>query len=93
MYEQLRDLCKNGKGVRYHYYVHSLTITSPIIHVEEYNDGGMKVFFEGGQINVWDNSRITKARRPSNLIVECEECYEIKNEYDEHIGFIYTQKR
>lgn len=76
----------------FHIYKHGLVVLSPIEKVEPYYDNGIQVTFNGGNFHIWNTNKIAKCSRPSNLLIECETCYRLHNEYEEPIGYLYTKK-
>jgi predicted DNA-binding protein len=77
----------------FHHYHHGLVILSPVEKVEPYyDDAGIKITFRGGDCHIWSTNLIKKGVRPGNLIIKCETCYLLYNEYEEIIGYLYTKK-
>ncbi len=79
-----------NQNIIFHYYKFGLLISSPVINVERYYEDGIKIHFKGGNTHVWAKNKIIKVRRPANLIRECEVCYSLHNEYNEHIGYVFS---
>ena len=80
--------------LRFHIYQHGLLVVSPVEKVESYyNDAGVKVYFKGGNFHMWAENKLSKCYRPGNLMIECETCYNLYNEYEAHIGYLYTEKQ
>lgn len=68
-------------------------IDSPVTNTERYYDeAGVKVSFNGGNFHIWAENEISKCLRPANLIIDCEVCFNLKNEYGQHIGYLYIDK-
>jgi hypothetical protein len=80
------------KGKTFHLYKHGLIITTPVMDVDTYyGDDGLEIFISGGKLTIYNTNRIIKCRRPSQLIIECENCYQLSNEHNEPIGYIYNK--
>lgn len=92
-YSKLKEVAFSDSKKVYHFYKHGLFIGTGIESVEPYyEEAGIKFNFNGGNFHIWKDNRITECRRPSNLLVECEICFSLNNEHDEHIGFLYIPK-
>jgi hypothetical protein len=74
----------------FYFYRFGLTIIAKVTAVREIHDEGLEIDFEGGTAVIWADSRILKVTRPPNLIRKCDSCYQVMNEYDEPIGYIYN---
>lgn len=90
MFNELLSYLQSTKGVRFHYFKHGLYINALVEEVKPYMTDGVQVLFSGGDITLWKHNKINKIRRPDNLIIDCENCYSIKNEHGEAIGFLYN---
>lgn len=79
--------------LRYHLFKFGLVIISKVEKVElKHEDAGVEIHFNGGHVTIWKENMIHKCPRPSNLITDCEACYSLCNEYEEHIGYLYIPK-
>jgi hypothetical protein len=79
--------------IEYHFNKNGLIIISKVEKVEaKYDDAGVKVHFKGGNLTIWKDNYIQKSYRPANLIIECEVCYSLYNEYEDFIGYLYVKK-
>ncbi len=87
MYKELLELVKSNK-VKYHIYLYDLIINADVGSFEIENNY-IKLFIPGGEITIWDDSKIDKIRRPDNLIMKCNHCFRIYNQYGDCIGYIY----
>ena len=72
----------------------SLYILTEVDGVKQ-NDSktSIELYFKGGRITVWEMDEIQQCRRPANLLVECEICFALSNEFNEHIGYLYVPKK
>lgn len=94
-YDEFKEFVFNTDVTKltFHIYQHGLIILSPVEKVEPYyDDDGIKITFQGGNCHIWATNLISKCDRPDNLIIKCEACYLLYNEYDEPIGYVYTKK-
>jgi hypothetical protein len=79
--------------LQYHLFKFGLVILSSVEKVEpKYNNEGIEVHFNGGNLTIWKDNIVSKCHRPSNLLIDCEVCYSLCNEYEEHIGYLYIKK-
>lgn len=93
-FQEFKNKIQAAEGLIFHYYKHDFVITSPVETIElYYGEEAIKINFSGGNIIVWaKDDAITKVDRPSMLIVECEFCYSLQNEYGDGIGYLYKKK-
>lgn len=95
-YEEFKEFIfgTDVNKLTFHLYHHGLMILSLVEKVEPYYDAdtGVKITFRGGDCHIWSTNLIHKCPRPDNLIIECETCYSLYNEYETHIGYLYTKK-
>lgn len=77
--------------IKYHYYKSGLLINTNVTEIE-IDDEHIDVYFVGGVISIINNCTIDRVRRPSNLITDCEYCYQIKNEYEDGIGYLFVKR-
>jgi len=85
-YKDLVAMLKKG-GAVFHYHNSDLTIFAKVKHFVAGTDC-IVVEFEGGGLRIWRDSKVRKVERPANLLIECEECFEIHNSRGEHVGYI-----
>lgn len=95
-YKEFKQLVFNQQDcskLKYHLYKNGLFIVSTVEGVEAlYGDAGIKISFKGGVLNIWAENEISKCFRPANLMIECETCFSLSNEYGKYIGYLYTEK-
>ncbi|MCY9517762.1 ribbon-helix-helix domain-containing protein [Paenibacillus apiarius] len=94
-YEEFKDFVfsTNPSEMIFHVYKHGLFIATAVTEIEPYYDeAGVKISFQGGNFHVWATNNVQKCFRPANLIIECEICFQLYNEYNEFIGYIYKKK-
>jgi hypothetical protein len=93
MFEELLKACEEN-GTQFHYYKDDFIIITDVESVRQTSGGykSLEIKFKGGQITVWEDSKIRKCVRPDNLIVDCKQCFGIYNSAGEPIGFIYLEK-
>lgn len=95
-YEKFKDVVFSTEPSKmmFHIYKNGLFIGTPVLSVEPYYEtSGVQVNFNGGNFHVWKENKITECQRPANLLAECEVCFSLNNEYDEHIGYLYIPKK
>ncbi|MEK4487920.1 hypothetical protein MHH81_20650 [Psychrobacillus sp. FSL H8-0484] len=93
-YEKFKDVVFSTEPLNmvYHLYKSGLCINATVISVVPYYDSGITVDFVGGNFHVWSKNKITECLKPANLITDCEICFNVNNEYDEHIGYLFIPK-
>lgn len=89
LYDELKNYMLDDTPKKYHYYKNGLIINAAITEVKD-NSNGIEFGCKGLRITVWDDNKIIKCRRPSNLICECDNCYSLMNEFGEPIGYVYS---
>ncbi|QUH21835.1 hypothetical protein [Alkaliphilus sp. B6464] len=87
MFNELVEIVKKG-NVKYHLYQHDLMINTDVLDYEIDSDF-INLKIAVGYITIWCDSILDKCRRPDNLIIECEYCFRIYNQYKEPIGYLY----
>lgn len=87
IYKELLQIVEDNK-VKYHIYLYDFIISVDVIDTITDKDH-IQLIIPGGEVTIWENSKIEKCRRPDNLIIECEHCYRIYNQYNECIGYVY----
>lgn len=90
-YNSFKNYVLDTPGLKFFFYKTGMYVNAKIKSIEDLNEG-LKLKFEGGEITIWNDKKIQEIPRPSMLIVECERCFSLFNEYDEHIGDIYKAK-
>jgi hypothetical protein len=93
-YQEFKDFVfsTDPKELIYHLYQHGLFIGAAVEEVNPYyEDAGVEVRFTGGNIHVWSTNKVTKCFRPANLLIQCETCFHLCNEYGESIGYVYKK--
>ncbi|NLK23562.1 MAG: hypothetical protein GX309_06185 [Clostridiales bacterium] len=75
-----------SKGTFY-YSNFGLYIVSKVTEITEESEDYLTIKFECGYTNVFTNN-IKPIKRPCNIINTFTWCYILKNEYDDHIGYI-----
>lgn len=74
--------------VKYHFYKHGLFIKANVIKVD-IEDDHIDIRTAETLITIENTFTISNVRRPANLITDCEACFQIKNDYDDQIGYLY----
>ena len=90
MFNELIKVIKNNK-VMFHFFTFGFNITTEVINYE-IKDDCIFLYIHDGKIIIGEDYKIEKCCRPSNLIIECEHCFSLTNNYDKHIGYIYCLK-
>lgn len=88
-FEKVITMLKNNK-VMYHYFEFGLVILD---YVNKYKieEDTLRVDFSSGTIYI-GKSKIKKCVRPSNILYDIDQCYEVVNEYNKHIGYLFTKR-
>jgi hypothetical protein len=91
-YEVFKDyMFDNSIEKTFHYCKHGLYLCMKVKKVTEIHNGeGLELDCHGAVITVWNDSRVIKCTRPPNVVKECKNCFQVCNEYDEPIGYIYN---
>lgn len=82
--EELKEQLQQGT---FYYSTSNILIKGKIYNVISYDDGQLEIFFTGGIVDLYKN-KLTKIRRPPNIIGAFKWCYLLKNEDNENIGYI-----
>lgn len=87
--EELKEQLLKGT---FYYSNSNILIKGKVYNVISYDDGQLEIFFTGGIVDLYKD-KLTKVRRPSNLIAAFKWCYLLKNEDNESIGYIGEKER
>lgn len=82
--EELKEQLQQGT---FYYYKFGLFFKGKVNNVLQISEDTLNVSFVGGDVDVYAD-KIKPVRRPGNIIVAFKWCYQLKNEYDDIIGYI-----
>lgn len=82
------ELCKQLKEGTFYFYKFGLLAKLPVAEVIDKEDFITLNFANnGGYVDVFVE-HMQKVRRPGNIISKFDWCYSLKNDYQDHIGYI-----
>lgn len=81
--EELKEQLQQGT---FYYSNSNMLVKGKVYNVISYDDGQLEIFFTGGIVDLYKD-KLTKVRRPPNIIGVFKWCYLLKNE-DDVIGYI-----
>ena len=73
------------KDVSYYFYNDNLFIKSSILSVDHRN---LEVIFQNGSVVISKDVKITKIKKPSNVIKKFKWCYSLRDKYGELLGYL-----
>lgn len=82
--ERLKEQFQEGT---FYYSNSNILVKGKIYNVISYDDGQLEIFFAGGIVDLYKD-KLTKVRRPPNIIGAFKWCYALKNENSKVIGYI-----
>ena len=82
--EKLKEQLQQGT---FYYSNSNILVKGKVYNVISYDDGQLEIFFTGGKVDLYKD-KLTKVRRPHNIIGAFKWCYLLKNEDNENIGYI-----
>lgn len=82
------ELCKQLKEGTFYFYKFGLLVKLPVAEVIDKEDFiELNFANNGGYVHVFVE-HMQKVRRPGNIISKFDWCYSLKNDYEDHIGYI-----
>lgn len=82
------ELCKQLKEGTFYFYKFGLLVKLPVAEVIDKEDFITLNFANnGGYVDVFVE-HMQKVSRPGNIIAKFDWCYSLKNDYEDHIGYI-----
>ncbi|NFA42716.1 hypothetical protein EXM65_09055 [Clostridium botulinum] len=82
--QELKEQLKKGT---FYYHKFGLLVKGKVNIVLQNSETTLNVSFVGGIVDVYMD-KIKLIRRPGNIIASFKWCYQLKNEYDDLIGYI-----
>lgn len=82
--KELKEQLKQGV---FYYYKSNLMVNAKVYNIVSYDDGELEIFFTGGIVGVYKD-KLTKVKRPANILGSFKWCYSLKNEDDAVTGYI-----
>jgi len=82
--EGLKEQLQQGT---FYYHEFGLLVKGKVNIVLQNSETTLNVSFIGGTVDVYMD-KIKPIRRPENIIANFDWCYQLKNEYDDIIGYI-----
>lgn len=82
------ELCKQLKEGTFYFYKFGLVVKLPVAEVTDKEDFiELNFANNGGYVDVFVE-HMQKVSRPGNIIAKFDWCYSLKNDYEDHIGYI-----
>lgn len=82
------ELCKQLKDGTFYFYKFGLLVKLQVAEVIDKEDFiELNFANNGGYVDVF-MEHMQKVRRPGNIIAKFDWCYSLKNDYEDHIGYI-----
>ncbi|MBC2459389.1 hypothetical protein [Clostridium beijerinckii] len=82
--EELKEQLLKGT---FYYSNSNILVKGKVYNVISYDDGQLEILFHGGIVDLYKD-KLTKVRRPPNIISVFKWCYSLKNDDNECIGYI-----